>query len=92
MALLHQADYELGQAMKYLVPPPSKSAYPLEADKLSCVHTVSLGGPLLVRDQLEEWSTAEANLFEEALEKCGKDFNEIRRDFVSILKQFSDFI
>ena len=38
-------------------------------------------GPVLCRDQLEEWSAAEANLFEEALDKLGKDFTEIRRDY-----------
>lgn len=34
---------------------------------------------------MEEWSAAEANLFEEAIEKYGKDFNDIRGDFVSFL-------
>lgn len=37
---------------------------------------------------MEEWSAAEANLFEEALEKYGKDFNDIRHDFVSFRKIF----
>jgi hypothetical protein len=32
---------------------------------------------------MEEWSASEANLFEEALDKYGKDFNDIRNDFVS---------
>ena len=41
-------------------------------------------GPLLCRDEMEEWSASEANLFEEAMEKYGKDFSEIRQDFVSI--------
>uniref|UniRef100_A0A914UMI7 SANT domain-containing protein n=1 Tax=Plectus sambesii TaxID=2011161 RepID=A0A914UMI7_9BILA len=31
---------------------------------------------------MEEWSAAEANLFEEAIEKYGKDFNDIRQDFL----------
>jgi len=39
-------------------------------------------GPVLCRDEMEEWSAAEANLFEEALDKYGKDFTEIRQDFV----------
>jgi len=39
-------------------------------------------GPVLCRDEMEEWSAAEANLFEEALDKYGKDFSEIRQDFV----------
>lgn len=38
-----------------------------------------------LRDQMEEWSAAEANLFEDAVEKYGKDFNDVRNDFVSYL-------
>jgi len=38
---------------------------------------------VLCRDEIEDWSASEANLFEEALEKYGKDFNDIRQDFVS---------
>jgi len=41
-------------------------------------------GPVLCRDEMEEWSAAEANLFEEALDKYGKDFTEIRQDFVRV--------
>ena len=51
------------------------------------------GGPVLCRDEMEEWSASEANLFEEALDKYGKDFNDIRQDFVStftIIKCTSD--
>ncbi|XP_058880708.1 metastasis-associated protein MTA3-like isoform X2 [Acipenser ruthenus] len=43
---------------------------------------VPQGGPVLCRDEMEEWSASEANLFEEALEKYGKDFNDIRQDFL----------
>ncbi|GMS80147.1 hypothetical protein PENTCL1PPCAC_2322, partial [Pristionchus entomophagus] len=82
MALLHQANYDIGQAVKFLVPPPSKEHYPLDADKCTSHKTVSLGGPILCRDQMEEWSAAEANLFEEAVEKYGKDFNDVRNDFL----------
>uniref|UniRef100_A0A7E4VDT7 BAH domain-containing protein n=1 Tax=Panagrellus redivivus TaxID=6233 RepID=A0A7E4VDT7_PANRE len=78
LALLHHADYDLGKAVKYLVPPPSKQHYPLEADATSGNTTVNLGGPLLCRDQLEEWSPAEAHIFVEALEKYNKDFHEVR--------------
>lgn len=45
-------------------------------------------GPVLCRDEMEEWSASEANLFEEALEKYGKDFSDIRHDFVSKLHIF----
>lgn len=44
---------------------------------------VPFGGPVLCRDEMEEWSASEANLFEEALEKYGKDFIDVRQDFVS---------
>lgn len=44
---------------------------------------VPQGGPVLCRDEMEEWSASEAMLFEEALEKYGKDFTDIRQDFVS---------
>ena len=39
-------------------------------------------GPVLCRDEMEDWSSAEANLFEEAIEKYGKDFNGIKKDFL----------
>ena len=45
---------------------------------------VPKGGPVLCRDEMEEWSPSEANLFEEALEKYGKDFSDIQQDFVSV--------
>lgn len=48
---------------------------------------VPQGGPVLCRDEMEEWSSSEANLFEEALEKYGKDFNDIRQDFVSKIRK-----
>jgi metastasis-associated protein MTA len=57
-----------------------KSAYELSKAYASLVPT---GGPVLCRDEMEEWSASEANLFEEALDKYGKDFNDIRQDFVS---------
>ena len=50
---------------------------------------VPSGGPVLCRDEMEEWSASEANLFEEALQKYGKDFNDIRQDFVSNLPLFT---
>ncbi|XP_044011912.1 metastasis-associated protein MTA3 isoform X2 [Aphidius gifuensis] len=43
---------------------------------------VPLTGPVLCRDEMEEWSASEANLFEEALDKYGKDFSDIRQDFL----------
>lgn len=54
---------------------------------------VPQGGPVLCRDEMEEWSASEANLFEEALEKYGKDFTDIQQDFVSLYlhKQKGDF-
>lgn len=52
---------------------------------------VPLGGPVLCRDEMEEWSASEANLFEEALEKYGKDFIDVRQDFVSTYIYSFDF-
>jgi len=40
-------------------------------------------GPILVKDQMEDWSAAEANSFEDAIEKCGKDFHEIQKEYLS---------
>ncbi|CAB3397666.1 unnamed protein product [Caenorhabditis bovis] len=82
MSLLHHANYDVGKAVTFLVPTANKAHYPLEVDKTLGNQTQTLGGPLLCRDQMEEWSTPEANLFEEALEKCGKDFNDIRADYL----------
>lgn len=79
MALLHYGDYDIGKAVKYLVPPPDRDAYPIAADKVTSCNTTTLGGPVLCRDQFEEWSPYETNLFEEGMEKLGKDFGEIRQ-------------
>lgn len=56
-----------------------KHSYSIEAAMCSLVPS---SGPLLCRDEMEEWSASEANLFEDALEKYGKDFNDIRNDFL----------
>lgn len=57
-----------------------KHSYSIEDAMCSLVAS---SGPVLCRDEMEEWSASEANLFEDALEKYGKDFNDIRNDFVS---------
>lgn len=57
-----------------------KSGYSIETALSSLVPA---SGPVLCRDEMEEWSASEANLFEEALDKYGKDFADIRQDFVS---------
>ncbi|CAG4988239.1 unnamed protein product [Parnassius apollo] len=56
-----------------------KSGYSIEAALSSLVPA---SGPVLCRDEMEEWSASEANLFEEALDKYGKDFVDIRKDFL----------
>lgn len=58
-----------------------KHNYSIETAMCSLVPS---SGPVLCRDEMEEWSASEANLFEEALDKYGKDFNDIRNDFVSV--------
>uniref|UniRef100_A0A6A7FUY4 Metastasis-associated protein MTA1-like n=2 Tax=Hirondellea gigas TaxID=1518452 RepID=A0A6A7FUY4_9CRUS len=68
-------DVTLFEAMSLL----HKQQYDLSR-ALSCL--VPGTGPLLCRDQMEEWAASEANLFEEALDKYGKDFNDIRQDFL----------
>jgi metastasis-associated protein MTA len=64
------------------VPPADTQHYPLEADKVTSHNTSNLGGPILCRDQLEEFSASESTLFEDGIEKYGKDFNDIRLDYV----------
>jgi len=49
---------------------------------LALASLVPATGPVLCRDEMEDWSSAEANLFEEAIEKYGKDFNDIKKDFL----------
>jgi len=43
---------------------------------------VAGSAPHLSTDQMEDWTTAEAGLFEEAMEKYGKGFNDIWTDFL----------
>jgi len=43
---------------------------------------VEAGCPRLSTDQMEEWTTAEAGLFEEAMDKYGKGFTDIWTDFL----------
>nr|CAD2191319.1 unnamed protein product [Meloidogyne enterolobii] len=85
MALLHQSNYDMGKvvATGFLVPPADNNHhYPLETDKLTSNKTAILGGPILCRDQLEEWSASESTLFEEGVDRCVKDFHDIRLDFL----------
>lgn len=56
-----------------------KHNYSIESAMCSLVPS---SGPVLCRDEMEEWSASEANLFEEALDKYGKDFTDIRNDFL----------
>lgn len=49
---------------------------------LASLKLVENGAPKLSCDQMEDWTTAEAGLFEEAMEKYGKGFNEIWTDFL----------
>jgi metastasis-associated protein MTA len=49
---------------------------------LAACNLVPNTGPILVKDQMEDWSAAEANSFEDAIEKCGKDFIEIQKEYL----------
>ncbi|ALC47524.1 MTA1-like [Drosophila busckii] len=67
-----------------------KHEYSIEEAMSSLVPST---GPVLCRDEIEDWSASEANLFEEALDKYGKDFNDIRQDFLpwKTLKQIIEY-
>lgn len=41
------------------------------------------GGPVLCRDELEDWSSSETAIFEEAINRHGKAFDVIQRECVS---------
>jgi len=41
------------------------------------------GGPMLCRDELELWTPSETQMFEEALEKYGKSFHDIHKEYFS---------
>ncbi|XP_027194230.2 metastasis-associated protein MTA3-like [Dermatophagoides pteronyssinus] len=43
---------------------------------------VPKSGPVLCRDEMEEWSTAETSLFDEAIDKFEKRFDEIQQNFL----------
>lgn len=40
------------------------------------------GGPILCRDEMEEWTSGEATLFEEGIRKHGKEFLEIQQEYL----------
>lgn len=42
----------------------------------------SMGEAVIVRDELESWTTHEAELFSEGMEKIGKDFYAIRQELL----------
>ncbi|KAH8273144.1 hypothetical protein KR018_006418, partial [Drosophila ironensis] len=79
-------DITLFHAMNIL----HKHDYSIEEAMSSLVPST---GPVLCRDEIEDWSASEANLFEEALDKYGKDFNDIRQDFLpwKTLKQIIEY-
>ncbi|KRZ73784.1 Metastasis-associated protein MTA2 [Trichinella papuae] len=91
LSILHKANYDIGKAVCMMVPPANRDSSSFIDENGTGMNTISVGGPLISRDQLEEWSASEANLFEEALEKYGKDFSDIRHDFLP-WKQLSDII
>uniref|UniRef100_A0A914Z4U5 Uncharacterized protein n=1 Tax=Panagrolaimus superbus TaxID=310955 RepID=A0A914Z4U5_9BILA len=75
LSLLHQSDYNIGKAAQYLVPP-------VKLYKNDNEFIMQSPAPLLCRDELEHWSPAESHIFVEALEKCNKDFHEIRQNYL----------
>lgn len=68
-------DITLFQALTLL----HKSNYDLGKASTSLVPD---GGPILCRDEMEEWTSGEAALFEEGIRKHGKEFNEIQQEYL----------
>lgn len=92
MDTLHKHEYSIETAMCSLV--PSTGPGKLNCIKIQMLHFHFINNSIsktflivesivLCRDEMEEWSASEANLFEEALDKYGKDFTDIRQDYVS---------
>ena len=54
----------------------------------ACSHLANYNnsGPLLCRDELELWTPSETQMFEEAIEKYGKSFHDIHKEYVSLNK------
>ncbi|XP_065061183.1 metastasis-associated protein MTA3-like isoform X3 [Rhopilema esculentum] len=50
---------------------------------------VSDEGPVLCRDEMEEWSSGESSLFEEAVKKFGKEFTDIQQEYLPWKKMAS---
>lgn len=48
----------------------------------ACRLLVSKQGPILVRDQLESWSPSEAQLFEDGVDRYGKEFSLVRSEYL----------
>ena len=71
-------DYTIQQAMDVL----HQCDYDLSKAMLSLVPN---NRPVICRDEMEEWSSAEASLFEEAFDKFEKKFFDIRQNFVRII-------
>ena len=44
---------------------------------------VNGSGPILCKDEIENWSINEINLFEEGLDKFGKNFNQIHKELLN---------
>lgn len=92
MDTLHKHEYSIETAMCSLV--PSTGPGNLNCIQIQMLHFdfidifilktfLFFESLVLCRDEMEEWSASEANLFEEALDKYGKDFTDIRQDYVS---------
>ena len=48
----------------------------------ACRLLISKQGPILVRDQLESWSPSEAQLFEDGVDRYGKEFSLVRSEYL----------
>lgn len=48
----------------------------------AALRMIQKDGPVICKDEIEDWAASEANLFEEGIEKIGKDFIELRKEYL----------
>lgn len=73
------ADASRDCSIQYAMNTLHESGYSLEKAMLSLVPN---NRPVIMRDEIEEWSAAESSLFEEAYERHEKKFEEIQQQFL----------
>lgn len=82
------ADASRDKAIQYAMNMLHENEYSIERALFSFAPN---NRPVIVRDEIEEWSAAESYLFEEAYERHEKKFEEIQQQFVSGFFSFNFF-